>query len=87
MAQSIIIIGPQGCGKTLNAPGLCKAFGLKKWVDLDDLTWRREAMPLEDHIILANVRPRDTKRLRCLSFADAMKKVKQPHPMTPKQWA
>ena len=87
MAQSIIIIGPQGCGKSLNAQGLCEAFGLKHSVDLDDIKCRRLDMPLEDHIILATERPRDTKRLHCLSFSEAMKKVKRPHPMTPKQGA
>lgn len=88
MARSIIIIGPQGCGKTINAPGLCKAFGLTKWVDLDELNHLNNGqMPLEDHVILAIERPRNTHRLRCLTFGDAMKKVSRPHPLTPKQAA
>lgn len=86
MAQSIIIIGPQGCGKTINAPGLCKAFGLPKWVDLDEINYLSKGqMPMEDHIILAIERPRNTQLLRCLSFEEAMKKVAKPHPMTPKR--
>jgi len=84
MAQSIIIVGPQGCGKTINAPGLCKAFGVSKWVDADDLRYQRQSMPAEDHIIFAIDWPKDTQGLPCVNFDFAINKVDKPHPMTPK---
>ena len=36
--MSIIVYGPQGCGKTRNAAVLLKAFKLTKAVDADDTT-------------------------------------------------
>lgn len=80
MAQSIIIVGPQGCGKTINAKGLCKAFGLTKWVDAADV----RALPKEGHIIFAYEWPRHTSGLQCINFDYAITKVDKPHPLTPK---
>ena len=36
MAKSVVLFGPQGSGKSLNADGLMKAYGLKESFDLDD---------------------------------------------------
>lgn len=76
---SVIVVGPQGCGKTLNARALAKAFGLKHWCDAED-----GPLPARDHLILAHETPRDPKLLRVVSFRDAIKKVARPHPATPR---
>lgn len=78
MAESIIIVGPQGCGKSLNAKALAQAYGLKHWVHAD-----RGMVPKEDHLIFANAAPRAVG-LKVIQFADAIKKVAKPHPATPK---
>lgn len=85
MAQSIIIVGPQGCGKSMNAPGLCKAFGVTKWVDAADIRYLPNGdLPQEDHLIFAHDWPKNTHGLRCVNFEFAISKVDNPHPMTPK---
>lgn len=81
MAESIIIVGPQGCGKSLNARALAQAYGLKHWVDAD-----RGMVPMKDHLILANVAPRAVG-LKVIQFSDAIKKVTKPHPATLKSTA
>lgn len=82
MAQSIIIIGPQGCGKSLNGKALAKAYGLPHWIDADT-----GIIPKQDHIILANEVPRGAQGLKVVPFSEAIKKVPKPHPMTPKRGA
>lgn len=37
MNRSIIVVGPQGCGKTRNGASIAKAYGLEKVVELDAL--------------------------------------------------
>ena len=81
---SIIILGPQGCGKTLNAAALAKAFGLKHWAEADG----RRSISLQDHVILANhgdIIPHACRSLRVVPFAEAIKRVPHPHPATPRQ--
>lgn len=77
MAESIIILGPQGCGKTLNVAALAKAYGLNKWCDADD------RMPKRGHLILAHQIPAGCP-LRVVQFRDAIKMVSNPHPATPR---
>ena len=77
MAESIIILGPQGCGKTLNAAALAKAYGFNKWCDAD------ERMPKSGHLILAHTITANCP-LRVIAFRDAIKKVSNPHPATPR---
>lgn len=36
MADSKIIYGPKGCGKTVNGPGIAKAYGLTRVLELDE---------------------------------------------------
>ncbi|WP_082576615.1 hypothetical protein [Lysobacter sp. Root604] len=36
MSKSIVVYGPMASGKTLNATALCKAYGLRRVVELDD---------------------------------------------------
>jgi MoxR-like ATPase len=80
MADSIIILGPQGCGKTLNAAALAAAFGLPRWIEADEC----EELPRFGHLILAHeLTPDRAQGLRVVEFKDAIKKVAKPHPATP----
>lgn len=51
MARSMVIYGPQGCGKTRNAEKLCQQHGLDKSAGLEDF-WRGAAPPAEGMLIL-----------------------------------
>lgn len=75
---SIIVVGPQGCGKTLNAKALAEAFGLPHWCEGDEAR-----LPRRDHLILASYVPPRAKGLKVVPFQDAIKKVAEPHPATP----
>lgn len=79
MPQSIVIVGPQGCGKSLNAPALAKAFSLKRWCDDREVY----PVPLRDHLILAHeLSPElEAAGLKVVQFSDAIKKI-TPHPAT-----
>lgn len=82
MAQSIIIVGPQGCGKSLNGQALAQAYGLPHWINADT-----GLIPKQDHIILAHDVPSGAEGLTVVPFSEAIKKVPKPHPMTPKRRA
>lgn len=41
--QSVVLYGPQGCGKTVNGAAIAKALGLKAVVELDEVS--RDNMP------------------------------------------
>lgn len=72
MTQSIVIHGPQGCGKTVNGQRLARHFGLKRVVDLDELGGER--IP-PGSLVLTNEQPsaRVAKTCRVLTFAEAMR--------------
>lgn len=80
MPQSIIMVGPQGCGKSLNAPALCRSYRLKRHCDAADVY----PVPLQDHLILASeITPElQAAGLRVVQFRDAIKRI-TPHPATP----
>jgi MoxR-like ATPase len=50
MSQTIVIHGPQGCGKTRNAQALAKHFGCKKVVD----DWDGRSKVEEGSLVLTN---------------------------------
>lgn len=75
--KSIILVGPQGCGKTLNADRIAKAYGLKYHGEYEYLG----DVP-DDHLLCSNERPHDSD-LQVVEFKDAIKKVTS-HPNTPK---
>ncbi len=71
---SIVVHGPQACGKTRNAKRIAAHFGLKKVVD----DWEgRSAIPQSGALVLTNVDPQAIKSAgaRVLSFDQAMKLV------------
>ena len=81
MTASIVIVGPQGCGKTLNGKALALAFGLPHWCEADG----RRRLPRTDHLILANDLdvPPGAWGLKVVQFSDAIRRVPNPHPASP----
>jgi hypothetical protein len=41
MAESIVLYGPQGSGKSLNAEAIRQAYGLETIVELDEILYTR----------------------------------------------
>ncbi|OOX21575.1 hypothetical protein Xcaj_21050 [Xanthomonas axonopodis pv. cajani] len=47
MAESVILLGPQGSCKSLNAEALCQKLGLQEFIELDDLLFAFRADRLQ----------------------------------------
>jgi uridine kinase len=75
MTQSIVIHGPQGCGKTLNGQRLRKHFGLQVIVDLDDYPGQRRLIATEGALVLTHdeAAAHRLTGFRVLSFKEAMR--------------
>ncbi|HSV44205.1 MAG TPA: hypothetical protein VLJ58_00320 [Ramlibacter sp.] len=72
---SVVVYGPQGCGKTRHAEALAKYFGLAHWCDWDGARDQRLA---RGHLILTNLDPRELghalpPQTRAFSFPNAMR--------------
>ncbi|MBB5880781.1 adenylate kinase family enzyme [Xanthomonas arboricola] len=54
MAESVILLGPQGSGKSLNAEALCQQLGLQEVIELDDMlfTFRADRVESFGQLIL-----------------------------------
>ena len=76
--KSVIVHGPQGCGKTLHAPQLLKHFGLRAVVDEFDAV-RTLDIKFEGVLYLTHRAPTYALGLRVVSFADAMQQIKGGH--------
>lgn len=76
--KSVIVHGPQGCGKTLNAPKLRKHFGLRKVVEGFDASLAGDINP-EGTLYLTNSAPKNALGLRVVAFVDAMRQIKGGH--------
>ncbi len=76
MSASIIVYGPQGCGKTRNAEKIRAALGCKCVIEGEDLVAGR-AFPTSGALILTNdphfIAPLGVHRL---PFAQAMRQVR-----------
>lgn len=74
--QTIIVHGPQGCGKTTNAGRIAKALGMSRVVD----EWAPgdPALPVRGVLALTCETPdaHATRRYRVMSFDDAMAAVR-----------
>ena len=71
--MSIVIHGPQACGKTRNAVALAKHFGCSSIID----DWRGAPLPA-NALALTNVPPKSPETMlgmRVLSFVDAMQQA------------
>jgi cytidylate kinase len=73
MADSVIVYGPQGCGKTRNARRIARALGLKRIVDGFSFDDRR--FDKQDTLLLTNEEPPAHAR-RAMSYDDAMRRVR-----------
>lgn len=73
---SVIVYGPQGCGKTRHADALRKHFELDKIYDQDcaPVTSFHD-LPKSGHLILTHERPPATCR-RAMSFDAAMQRLR-----------
>lgn len=72
MKDSIVIFGPQGCGKTRNAKKLASYFGLTQIVDADDegISELRGSA-----LILTNGYAKIPPRFRRISYESAMRQA------------
>lgn len=71
---SIVVYGPQGCGKTRNAQRLKKALGLSTVVD----DWKygfTRGWPRKGALLLFIEPPPEHFTLPAMTFAEAMRKV------------
>lgn len=68
--RSVVVYGPQACGKTRNAKALAEHFGLSTIVD----DWNGEPFPSVDMLVLSNNRGAvdSLTAVKCYAFADAM---------------
>lgn len=76
MGKSIIIVGPQGCGKTLHSKALMQLFGVQRLAD----PWRPSQGMVPDCLHLTQVAPRDDlpyvdERIECYTFDQAMARL------------
>ncbi|NIJ79656.1 hypothetical protein [Xanthomonas cannabis] len=78
MAKSVIFLGPQGTGKSLNAELLCQRLSLQQVIELDDLlhTFRADRIgPVGQLIVTCNEQQAQTWSvrwgLRVLSVVEA----------------
>ncbi|ASK95810.1 hypothetical protein KWH01_05265 [Xanthomonas campestris pv. merremiae] len=54
MADSVILLGPQGSCKSLNADALCQRLGLQEVIELDEMlfTFRADRLESSGQLIL-----------------------------------
>ncbi|AZR21926.1 hypothetical protein [Xanthomonas vasicola] len=54
MAESVILLGPQGSGKSLNADALCQRLGLQEVIEPDEMlfTFRADRLESSGQLIL-----------------------------------
>ena len=79
--KSVIVHGPQGCGKTRNAEALKKHFRLSHIVEEFEMLRRANELRAEDTLYLAKIDPKQTCRgpvikelgIRVVAFKDAMR--------------
>lgn len=73
---SIIVYGPQGCGKTRNGAALAKAYGFDRVVELED--WPFRGKPPREGALLLSCRELASLaeyNLQLVSYATAAKKA------------
>jgi hypothetical protein len=66
--KSVIIYGPQGCGKTRNAAMLMRYFGLKRVIE----EYHYGKFPLHGALVLLNARPHIDDARRIYSYDEIM---------------
>jgi len=71
---SIVVYGPQGCGKTLNSERLKNALGLSQVVDGWQFGFSKN-WPRQGALLLTNVRPPAHFRYPVMSYAEALRRA------------
>ena len=90
-AKSVIVYGPQGCGKTRNADALVKHFGVRESVDLEESLIRGSQLKQTGVLYLTSRTPEelisdgfiDRDARRVFSFDEAMRMME---PVDTKDW-
>lgn len=72
---SLIIVGPQGCGKTRNAKILKEHFKLENIIDTGTLFLSPHKIPEFGALVLCNDLPKSYSRYRVMQYADAVKEL------------
>jgi len=70
--RSVVLVGPQGCGKTLYAPAIAIIFGLSRWGDADTM----DGLPPMNTLILTHEIMPNMEKFRIVKFDDAMTQLK-----------
>lgn len=71
--RSIIVTGPQGCGKTRNAKKIARKFGLEAWAELEGA----ERIHRNGVLYLSNdPAPKNTNGCPVITYEQAMEGVK-----------
>jgi len=71
--NTILVYGPQGCGKTRNAERIAQALGLTTIIDAFELS--KQPWPRAGALLLTNEKPPKRTRLHVMSFEQAMNRV------------
>lgn len=74
--RSVIVHGPQGCGKSRHAQALCRHFDMDQIVELEDHP-PGEEVPAFGALILTNKDPAtiEAPSYRMIAFADALSEI------------
>lgn len=78
VAQSVVLYGPKGCGKTTNAARIAKALNLRRVVELDEVRncpKRQRALPEFGVLLITNCLHSVHVDFRRLSYDHAMAAV------------
>lgn len=86
MNTSVLIHGPQGCGKTRHKQQLMKHFGLERCMDdvyFRNLTWLKVQATERPTLFLTAETPPDSlkrqlRHIRVMTYADAAKQAQLP---------
>ena len=79
IAQSIVLYGPAGCGKSTNAERISRALNLPRIVEFDDIRndyKKQRSLPEFGVLLITNVPDEVKADFRRLSYDHAMTAVK-----------
>ncbi len=76
MTKSLIIYGPQGCGKTRNGEYLASFFGLQRVVEMDELHGQVTAKEGTLFLTCNYPTPKKMEGMEVMLFSDAMAQMR-----------
>jgi len=71
--KSVLVYGPQGCGKTRNSKAIAKALGLTTIIDSFEMG--NQPWPRNGALLLTSCIPPERFPCRAMSFEQAMNRV------------